>query len=144
MAWGELVSAVRHKLRRSDRTHIPVRSQAVPDEWLLHGPVTTPPIDVFENDREFLVQADVPGATRENILITCDERGKLSLWVKPQSLPRGMAYSTEYRAQAWHRGFTLPDAAERRAARAELADGVLTIRIPKRVRRPRVQPSFAR
>lgn len=143
MAWGEIVSAFRHKLRRSDRTNIPVGSHTPADAWLAHGPVTTPQIDVFEDEREFLVQADVPGATRENIVVVCDERGKLSLWVKPQTLPRGMAYSTEYRARAWHRGFTLPDAADRRAARAELADGVLTIRIPKRSR-PRAQPSFAR
>ena len=122
----------------SSRATIPVVSHPAPHEWLVDAPVTTPPIDVFENDREFLVHVDVPGATRERVVVTCDERGELSVWVQPQNLPRGTAYSTEYQAQAWHRGFKLPDAADRKAASAALADGVLTIRIPKRLTRDRV------
>jgi HSP20 family protein len=138
MVWSNVVSILWHKLRGSsadERADIPVVSHAAPVEWLADGPVTTPPIDVFESDREFVVHADVPGATPERVVVSCDDRGQLSLWVKRSSLPRGIAYSIEYQAQTWHRGLTLPEAADRRAASAELANGVLTIRIPKRPRR---------
>lgn len=138
MVWGDLVPTLWQKLRGSsadDRAYIPVVSQPAPVEWLSDGPMATPPIDVLEGESDFLVHADVPGATRERVIVACDELGQLSLWVQRHAMPRGTADSTEYRAQVWHRRFALPSSADWRAAHAELADGVLTIRIPKRSRR---------
>jgi HSP20 family protein len=92
-----------------------------------------PQVDITEDDKEYLVKADLPEvakndvkvAFREGILEIAGERKQ----EKQESTRR--FHRTERTYGAFLRSFTLPAAAEGEKARAEFHDGVLTVRIPK-------------
>jgi HSP20 family protein len=92
-----------------------------------------PQVDITEDDKEYLVKADLPEvakndvkvAFREGVLEIAGERKQ----EKKESTQR--FHRTERTYGAFLRSFTLPAAAEGEKARAEFHDGVLTVRIPK-------------
>jgi HSP20 family protein len=136
MTWNNLVSSVREKLRRGlglESGHeIQVASQAPRLEQLGTMPLATPPVDVYENDQEILIHADVPGASPEGTVVAWDEGRGLTLLIKNQAPPSGTPWASEYRPHNWFRAFELPDYVDGPKATSSLKDGVLCIRIPKR------------
>jgi HSP20 family molecular chaperone IbpA len=91
----------------------------------------TPPCDVYENDSEVLVVADVPGATREDLQISF-ERGELWLSAR-RELPHqpGSIARAEYRNATFERRFAVPNGIDAAKISAELKDGVLRLHLPK-------------
>ena len=89
MAWNEVVSQVRDKIRRklggNDGERVFVTSNPV--EPLSGASLATPAVDVYENEREFLVIADVPGATRDGATVACDGPRRLTRLVKGAPAP---------------------------------------------------------
>jgi HSP20 family molecular chaperone IbpA len=79
-----------------------------------------PPVDIFENQDELLIVADVPGVTRDDLTIDF-ENGKLAIFGR-----RG-----ETEAYDWHRAFVLPQGIDADRISAELAQGVLSVHLPK-------------
>lgn len=136
MTWNNLVSSVREKLRRglglSSGHEIQVATPAPRLERLGRTPLATPPVDVYENDQEILINADVPGASPEGAIVAWDEGRGLTLLIKNQAPPSGSPRASEYRPCDWFRAFDLPDYVDGLKATSSLKDGVLTIRIPKR------------
>ena len=91
-----------------------------------------PPLcDVYENDSEVLVVADVPGTTRENLQISF-ERGELWLSAR-RELPteQGSIVRAEYRDASFERRFSVPNGIDAGKIGAELKDGVLRLHLPK-------------
>ena len=91
----------------------------------------SPEIDVRSNDKEIVFSIDVPGIKREQLDITL-ENGVLSLrgTRKYEGDPGDKVWlGKSYGAFA--RSFNLPDHVESDKLYAELADGVLTVRIPR-------------
>jgi HSP20 family protein len=91
----------------------------------------TPPCDVYENDSEVLVVADVPGATRENLQISF-EHGEL--WLSARRLlppQQGSLVRAEYRDASFERRFAVPNGIDAGKISAELKDGVLRLHLPK-------------
>ena len=91
----------------------------------------SPEIDVRANDKEIVFSVDVPGIKRENLEITL-ENGVLKL--------RGSRnYEGDPNDKVWlgksygsfARSFNLPDHVDADKLYAELADGVLTVRLPR-------------
>lgn len=80
----------------------------------------TPPMDVFENDDEYLLVGDLPGVRAEQLELRV-ERGVLILDTA------GAAEDWEYR-----REFKLSDDVDAEAIGAKLDAGVLELRLPKR------------
>jgi HSP20 family protein len=89
----------------------------------------SPAFDVRANDEEIVFTADVPGVKREELEITLDDgvltikgqrqypgNGKDKVWL-------GRSYGS------FARSFTLPDTVDPDRLSADLADGVLTIRV---------------
>ena len=96
-----------------------------------------PAIDVQTSEREIVFLCDVPGVKQEDLEITLDDHvltikgtRKFEGNEKVQVM-LGRAYG------AFSRAFTLPDALDEENLAANLADGVLTIRIPKH---PKAKP----
>ena len=79
-----------------------------------------PPVDVYENKDELLIVADVPGVTKDDLKIDFED-GKLSIF--------GKRAANE--AHDWHRAFVVPQGIDAEQISADLAQGVLTVRLPK-------------
>ena len=92
-----------------------------------------PAVDIREEDNRFVLTADVPGVSRENIDITLEDgvltiRGERS--ARQESEAEG--YRRRERVQGtFLRQFTLPDTVNAEQINATVKDGVLEIAIPK-------------
>lgn len=90
-----------------------------------------PAIDVRANDHEVVFTCDVPGVRAEDLEITLENhvltiKGTRHFERKEnEQIVLGRAYG------GFSRAFTLPDSVDDEGLAANLADGVLTIRIPK-------------
>jgi HSP20 family protein len=109
-------------------------------EQLGDAPLATPSIDVFENDVEILVRADVPGGAKDDAVVAWSDGNRLTFAVKNRSHPRGRVWASEYAPHDWYRVLELPDYADGAKATSMIKDGVLTIRVPKRTTAPTFIP----
>jgi HSP20 family molecular chaperone IbpA len=136
MTWNEIVSGVREKLRHTfghgDGQDVPVVPRGPRLEQLGNVPLARPVVDVYENDREILIQADVPGGNLAGTTVAWDESHGLTVLVKAQGLPSGTLWAAEYQPCDWYRAIELPDYVDGSKAVSALKGGVLTIRVPKR------------
>lgn len=88
-------------------------------------------VDVRANNDAVVFVCDVPGVRRDDLEITLENRvltirGTRNLEVaSDEQVMLGRSYGT------FTRSYTLPDSVDDGALVADLADGVLTIRIPK-------------
>lgn len=138
MTWNEVVSSLRGKIQRGlarPGHHQEVQAAVTGTrlEPLGDAPFATPAMDVYENDKELMIVADVPGGGREDAKVAWDESRGLTLLVKSSAFPRGTVWGAEYQPNEWYGALSLPDYADGEKATSSLKDGVLTIRIPKRV-----------
>ena len=92
----------------------------------------TPPVDVVEDATGITLYADLPGVSKEKLhlqveadTLTIDAESDLSVPEKLQSS------HTEVGLARFHRVFTLSKELDTEKVSAELAQGVLTLRIPK-------------
>jgi HSP20 family molecular chaperone IbpA len=89
-----------------------------------------PLVDIFENDDEILLHADMPGVAKENISINI-EGGKLRL-EGSRTLPKKGALSwEEFGDIKYLRTFSVPGTINIDKVNAELRDGVLQLHLPK-------------
>jgi HSP20 family molecular chaperone IbpA len=96
-----------------------------------------PRVDVFENEHELLVVADVPGAAKDSIDVRF-EGGELRLEARRGAGPEGQALAEEYRVADYRRAFAMPEGIDSEKIAAELSNGVLTVHLPKSsAKRPR-------
>ncbi len=103
------------------------QSDVVTSEW-------APRVDVREEDKRFVIEADIPGVDPKAIEINMD-KGVLSIRGerKTERKVEDGKYSRVERAHGvFHRRFTLPDSANPDGIRATGKHGVLEIEIPKR------------
>jgi HSP20 family molecular chaperone IbpA len=94
--------------------------------------VLRPPVDVIEDAGGIILKADIPGLSKDNLNLRLEAQsltieGSLSLDLPPDLESR----YAEVRHQHYERTFALSRELDGEKATAELANGVLTIRIPK-------------
>ena len=92
-----------------------------------------PPVDICEDAEGITLVADMPGVSRERLNIQIDG-DKLSIDGEAAiDMPEGMeALFAEVRATHFRRSFTLSRELETDKINAQMKDGVLTLKIPKR------------
>jgi len=93
----------------------------------------SPLVDIAEDDKEYLIKAELPELRKENVKVTV-ENGVLSLSGERQ-------YEKEEKGRKFHRveraygsfcrSFTIPDDADADRVSAEFKDGVLTVHLAK-------------
>jgi HSP20 family molecular chaperone IbpA len=136
MAFSDVVSNVRERLRRGigrgNGREIQLAREAPRLEQLSASSLATPVVDVYENDKELLIHADVPGGYRDGATVAWNAARGLTLLVKTQEPPSGTPWASEYKPGDWYRAFELPAHVDGSKAASTIKDGVLTIRIPKR------------
>ncbi len=90
-------------------------------------------VDVSEDDRHVIVRASLPGFRKEDVDIEVHD-GVLSIKAEHSSEHEEKAeryYRKERRFGSVSRRIALPSAVLEGEAKADLADGVLTLRLPK-------------
>jgi len=93
--------------------------------------VYTPRADILETGEAFWVRVDLPGVKPADVKLNCQE-GQLILHAPcaPRHYGR-RAMWREYGVGDYHRSFVLGEQVDGNNIEAVLADGVLTIRLPK-------------
>jgi HSP20 family protein len=90
-----------------------------------------PPVDIWEDDQQVVIELDVPGCNPENLSAEAVD-GQLVV-TGERSVSTGA--HRRYRSERWQgrfvRSFTLPQGVDGGSITAEYDDGVLTVRLPK-------------
>jgi HSP20 family protein len=111
-------------------TNLAKRMERSPEPVEQKRETVAPPVDVYENGDELLIVADVPGATPDGIDVRL-EKGQLTIEAKrTEDTPR-TPVSTEYRPRDYLRIFSVPQGIDASKIDAQLASGVLRLRLPK-------------
>jgi len=102
------------------------------------APGWTPPVDLYETPASFVLTAELPGLSRDQIDIHAEDtriviRGARA--VEPRDVPCEQFHRVERGHGSFSRAFTLPESIDVSAITADLKDGVLTVTIPKLVDR---------
>jgi HSP20 family molecular chaperone IbpA len=101
-------------------------------------PAIAPVVDIFENDDEILLYADIPGVAKENINVNVDN-GKLTISGVRTLATAGSANWEEFGDVEYQRSFSVPQTIDVPKVNAELKDGILRLHLPKsEAAKPRV------
>ena len=99
------------------------------------APGWTPPVDLYETADEYVLTAELPGLTREQIDIHAEERRIVIRGARGATPGRDIPCEQYHRVERGHgrfsRAFSLPESIEVDAVTADLKDGILTVAIPK-------------
>ncbi len=95
-----------------------------------------PKVDVYETDNEFVVNAEVPGVTQDNLNIKIDGnvlviKGYRPLYGAFADIP-GNYHRIECSYGGFQRSFLLPEGVDSTGIKASLKDGILQIVLPKK------------
>lgn len=93
-------------------------------------PVLTPLVDIFENEDEIILHAEMPGVAKEDFSIEIDE-GKIYLGGSRKLDSPGTGGWHEVENAEFKRVFSLPKAIEAEKVSANVQNGVLHLRLPK-------------
>jgi HSP20 family molecular chaperone IbpA len=101
--------------------------------------VLRPPVDIFEDAHGIMVIAELPGVSKDRLNVQADRNNLLIEGEVAIDTASGMeAIHADVQSTRYVRSFVLSGELETEAIDANLKDGVLTIRIPKRAEyRPR-------
>ena len=93
----------------------------------------TPPVDIYEDAAALVIMAELPGVAREDLSIDLDNRVlTIRGERKPPSTDGAGFHRVERKHGAFARVFTLPDFVDPETIDANLEQGVLTLRLPKK------------
>jgi HSP20 family protein len=106
----------------------PSASRAEPAE------ISAPKVDVRENDKELVFEAELPGIDEKNVQVTVRD-GMLSLKGEKKSErdeKKDTYHLVERSYVSFERSFRLPDSADQEKIAADFTKGVLRVVVPKR------------
>ncbi|OPL13399.1 MAG: heat-shock protein [delta proteobacterium ML8_D] len=101
---------------------LPERSRDIPS--------VAPLVDIYENDDEILLHADMPGVDKKDITVNIDN-GKLSLTGLRKIETTGTVQWEEFGDVEYRRTFSVPQTIDVNKINAELKDGVLRLHLVK-------------
>jgi HSP20 family protein len=89
-----------------------------------------PAVDIYENEDEILLHADMPGVVKEDISVDIDN-GTLSISGVRKLETEGSATYEEFSDIEYVRSFSVPQTIDVEKVEAELKNGVLRLHLPK-------------
>ena len=96
--------------------------------------VLIPAVDIFEDAHQIFVRAEMPGVSRDKLNVQADRNGLLLEGEMEIDMPKGMApLYADLQTTKYRRNFVLSGELETERIEAMLKDGLLTVRIPKRI-----------
>jgi HSP20 family molecular chaperone IbpA len=119
----------------SDAKELQVREKqevASPAEQTRPGVVFTPDVDIFENERQITLLADMPGVAADDIRIDLnDNQLSISGEVRPFEGGNESDVLVEFEIGRYARQFTLSEVIDQSRIEARHEDGVLRLILPK-------------
>jgi HSP20 family protein len=107
------------------------RAEQTGTESTRGGIYFTPRVDIYENDQELTLVADVPGVRPEDVELRYD-RGQLFLHGRVQTRhPQANFLLAEYDEGDFYRVFEIHESIDSGRISAECKNGVLTVHLPK-------------
>ena len=92
----------------------------------------TPRFDLYEDDAGYVLMGDLPGVEPRDLDVKYENREvTIHGRVKPRHT-EGQCFSEEFGVGDFHRSFSVGEHVEGSLIEAELSNGVLTVRLPKR------------
>ncbi len=105
---------------------------ASPAEQTKPGVVFTPDVDIFENDYQITLLADMPGVAPDDIQIDLNDNVlTIAGGVKPFENANESDVLIEFEIGRYYRQFTLSEVIDQGRIEAKLEDGVLRLILPK-------------
>ena len=99
------------------------------------APGWTPPVDLFETADEYVLTAELPGLTRDQIDIHAEERRIVIRGARSADPGRDIPCEQYHRVERGHgrfsRAFVLPEPIDVEGVTADLIEGLLTLTLPK-------------
>lgn len=91
-----------------------------------------PPVNIWEDENGFYVEAEIPGLTMEDLEIYVHDGDHLSIkGNRKATAAEGHWHRRERASGEFERSFRLSDAVDVENVEAKLQDGILTITLPK-------------
>ncbi|MBU0680760.1 MAG: Hsp20/alpha crystallin family protein [Proteobacteria bacterium] len=94
------------------------------------APTVTPSVDIYENDDEILLYADMPGVAKDAIAINL-ENGRLTINGHRKISSDGEAQFEEFGEVEYERAFSVPQGIDINKVKANMDNGVLALHLPK-------------
>ena len=99
------------------------------------APGWTPPVDLYETANEYVLTAELPGLSRDQIDIHAEDSRIVIRGSRTSAPDRDVPCEQFHRVERGHghfsRAFSLPDPIDVDAIGADFKDGILTITMPK-------------
>src|SRR5439155_13119402 len=99
------------------------------------APGWTPPVDLYETAADYVLAAELPGLTREQLEIHAEDSRIVIRGARTSVPGRDIPCEQFHRVERGHghfsRAFALPEPIDVDAISADLKDGILTITMPK-------------
>ena len=89
-----------------------------------------PAVDIYENDDEIVLHADMPGVIKDDVSVKIDN-GTLSLSGARKVEKKGVSNWEEFGDIEYVRSFSVPQMIDVERVKADLKDGVLKLHLPK-------------
>ncbi len=105
--------------------------QAIGWQVNMHSYSWSPPTDVYENDKSFIVKVEVAGIRESDFTINVDKNFLVISGVRVDSPERRAYHQMEIRFGEFSTAIELPIDVDTDKAEAEYADGFLTVILPK-------------
>ncbi|WP_434423965.1 Hsp20/alpha crystallin family protein [Nannocystis pusilla] len=93
-------------------------------------PVIAPPVDIYENQEQYLVLADLPGVKSDDVQIRFED-GELTIHASRADNGHGEVIGAEFTAADYVRRFSIPETVDASKIDAKLQSGVLELTLPK-------------
>ena len=107
-----------------------VKTEETNQDLTRQFPSVSPAVDIYENENEILLYADMPGATKEDISVNIDN-GKMVISGFRKLETSGAVTWEEFSDIQYRRTFSVPQTIDIDKVDAELKDGVLKLHLPK-------------
>jgi len=111
-------------------------------EWPAKAHATTPAVNIYEDEKSYKVEVAAPGMTKEDfsvrlredtLIVSMEKKNEQ----KDENRRNGKYLRREFSYSQFKQSLVLPDDVEKKDISAGIADGVLTIELPKRPAEPR-------
>lgn len=108
----------------------PEKSLQAREETRSEEKYARPAVNIIETEDGLTLTADLPGANKETLDVNV-EKGVLTISAPVSRTMPGTPLYTEFELAAYYRQFSIPEILDHEQAKAEFANGLLTLRIPK-------------
>ena len=123
-------------VRRANQTWLPsIFNDFLNNDWMVKANPTAPAINVIETEKEYKVEVAAPGMKKEDFQIHINEDNDLVISmekkVENEDKENKKYLRREFSYTKFQQSLYLPDNVDKEKITANVANGVLTIELPK-------------